>query len=256
VYFDWWIQHEAVKPYLKRFTAYYYNRAEEWGGCVINYKHDAFPMGVAVPDVERGQFAEVKHYLWQSDTSVMRHSWSYSALPNRQGYKTPQEIISDLVDIVSKNGRLLLNIGPRADGKLADKDVEILRAIGAWMKVNDEAIHGTSLWRVAQEGPTKIQEGQFTDGQARVFTSEDFRFTCRGRNVYAIAMVCPEDGVLHVRSLGKGERSQDAVFQGIVRDVEVLGCGKVAWEQDKEKLTVSLGQWRTDMPLVIKVITD
>jgi hypothetical protein len=95
VYFDWWIQHESVKPWLKKFTAYYYNRSEEWGGGIINYKHDAFPFGIAVPDVERGQFAEVKPFLWQSDTSVMRNSWCYSANPI---YKQPIEIIWDLVD--------------------------------------------------------------------------------------------------------------------------------------------------------------
>ena len=83
----------------------------------------------------------------------------------------------------------------------ADKDVEILRAMGDWMKVNDEAIHGTGLWLLAQEGPTVIEEGGFSDGKPRVFTSEDFRFTCRGDQVYAIAMACPEDGVLKIRSL-------------------------------------------------------
>lgn len=254
LYFDWWIQHSAVKPYLMRFAAYYYNRAESWGGCVINYKHDAFPFGCAVPDIERGQFAEAKPFLWQSDTSVMRGSWCYSEMPDRAQYKTPQDILWDLIDVVSKNGRLLLNIGPKPDGTLAEKDVEILRAIGGWMKVNDEAIHGTGLWRVAQEGPTKVEEGQFADGKSREFTSEDFRFTCRGSSVYAIAMVCPKDGVLRIKSLREADASHLPLFHGIVTKVEALGYDRpVQWERDGEALTVRLGQMDNPLPLVIKV---
>lgn len=254
-YFDWWIQHSAVKPYLQRFAAYYYNRAEAWGGGVINYKHDAFPFGCAVPDIERGQFAEAKPFLWQSDTSVMRGSWCYSTQPDRAVYKSPREIVCDLADVVSKNGRLLLNIGPKADGTLADKDVEVLTALGEWMDVNGEAIHGTGLWRIAQEGPTKIQEGQFADGAERGFTSEDFRFTCRGENVYAICLRCPEDGKLHVRSLREADASHLPLYHGIVTAVEALGVGPVAWSRDGEALHADLGAWRSEMPVVLKITT-
>ena len=254
VYFDWWIQHQAVKPYLMQFAAYYYNRSHEWGGGVINYKHDAFPFGCAVPDIERGQFAQAKPFLWQSDTSVMRGSWCYSQIPERATYKTPREIIWDLVDVVSKNGRLLLNFGPKPDGTLAQKDREILKAIGEWMKRNDEAIHGTGLWRYAQEGPTEIQEGQFTDGTARTFTSEDFRFTCRGDSVYAVAMVCPQDGILRIRSMREADASSLPLFNGAVLDVKILGSEQtVHWERNEQALTVHLGNYRSDMLVVIKL---
>lgn len=250
-YFDWWIQHSAVKPWLKRFAAYYYNQAEKWGGCVINYKHDAFPFGCAVPDIERGQFSEAKPFLWQSDTSVMRNSWCYST----QGdYKSPREIIWDLVDVVSKNGRLLLNFGPKPDGTFTRQDLRIFSDLGAWMKHNDEAIHGTGVWRVAQEGPTVIRDGQFSDGAARQFTPEDFRFICRGRSVYVVAMICPEDGVLRVKSLREAEVNRMSLFHGIVKDVVVLGYDeKPAWTRDGEALTVLLGAIRSDLPLVLRV---
>ena len=256
LYFDWWIHLAAVKPYLKKFTAYYFNRAEEWGGCVINYKHDAFPFGVAVPDVERGQFAEVKPFLWQSDTSVMRHSWCYSENKARAVYKEPIEIVWDLADVVCKNGRLLLNFGPKPDGTLSENDLRILHALADWMKVNDEAIHGTGVWRTAFEGPTAIEEGQFADGKSREFTSEDFRFTCRGGNIYAIAMRCPEDGVLRIHSLREADASRKPLWHGILRGVEVLGHGPVAYARDSEALTVHLGDYRSDMPVVVKIITD
>ena len=110
LYFDWWIQHSSIKPYLRKFAAYYYNRAAEWGEeVVINYKHDAFPFGIAVLDIERGQFADAKPYVWQTCTSVAKNSWCYTV---GNEYKTSSQILCDLVDIVSKNGRLLLNVGP------------------------------------------------------------------------------------------------------------------------------------------------
>lgn len=218
---------------------------------MINYKHDSFPFGCAVPDIERGQFSDAKPFLWQSDTSVMRNSWCYST---RGDYKAPREVIWDLADVVSKNGRLLLNFGPKPDGTFTQQDHEILSALGGWMKRNDEAIHGTNLWRVAQEGPTIIQEGQFSDGVPRRFTPEDFRFTCRGSSVYAIAMVCPEDGVLRIKSLREADASKMPLFHGIVRDVQVLGFDeKPEWARDGDALTVRLGSIRSDLPLVLKV---
>ena len=257
LYFDWWIQHSAVKPYLQRFAAYYFNVMESRGGCVINYKHDAFPFGIGVPDIERGQFAEAKPFLWQSDTSVMRGSWCYSVQPDKAVYKAPQEIVQDLLDVVSKNGRLLLNFGPKPDGTLADKDVEILHKLADWMRVNDECIHGTGLWRINQEGPTKIQEGQFADGASRNFTSEDFRFTCRGGNIYAACMACPADGKLHIRSLREADASHLPLCHGKQRNLEQLANpAQPAWTRDGEALHVDLGVYRSDMPVVVRIITD
>lgn len=257
MYFDWWIQHEAVKPYLKKFTAYFFNRMEPYGGCVVNYKHDAYPFGIGVPDIERGAFAEAKPFLWQSDTSVMRGSWCYSEQVERRAYKPAREVIWTLADCVSKNGRLLINFGPKADGTLSDEDVSILKDMAAWMKVNDEAIHGTGLWRKAEEGPTKSEEGQFTDVNAAGYTSQDYRFTCRGGTVYAIEMVCPDDGKATISSLRKADAHALPLWHGIIKDVQVLGCDTpVTWTRDEEGLHVDMGEYRSSMPVVIKIITD
>ncbi len=253
LYFDWWIEHSAVKPYLMRFAAYYFNRAEEWGGCVINYKHDAFPWGIGIPDIERGQFSEAKPFLWQSDTSVMRNSWCYSG---GGVYKAPREILWDLIDVVSKNGRLLLNFGPAPDGTFTPDDLHILRTMRDWIKDNDEAIHSSGLWRIAQEGPTRVEEGQFSDGKAREFTSKDIRFTCRGPNIYAMVMKCPADGIIHIESLRKADASKLPLWHGIIRDVNVLGLASpVKWNRDDKALHVDLGDWRTDLPLTVKIIS-
>ena len=97
LYFDWWIQHRAFKPHLKKLAAYYYNRAEEWVEQVlINYSYDAFLFGTAVVDVERGQFSETKSYPWQTDTAVALNSWCYT---EGNCYKQASDILCDLMDI-------------------------------------------------------------------------------------------------------------------------------------------------------------
>ena len=254
-YFDWRIQHSAVKPYLRKFAAYYYNRADEWGMEVaINYKHDAFMFGCAVPDVERGQFAEVKPFFWQTDTAIARNSWCYT---ENNDYKSARSIVCDLVDIVSKNGTLLLNVGPKADGTIGPEDTAVLKAIGAWMKMNGEAIYDTHVWRAYGEGPTKVEEGQFTDGKEKVFTPEDIRFTVKGEHLYATVLKWPEDGQVLVRSLASARDSHEKLFQGILRDVHILGYdGDFTWEAREDGLYVSAPKLRSDMPVVIKVAMD
>ena len=122
VYFDWWIQHESVKPYLMKFAAYYYNRGLEWNMEVgISYKHDAMMLGTGILDMERGHFSEAKPFYWQADTSMAFNSWCYT---EQNRFKTTKDILQDLVDIVSKNGCLLLNVGPKADGTICEEEVK------------------------------------------------------------------------------------------------------------------------------------
>lgn len=254
LYFDWWIQHSAVKPYLKKAAAYYYNRAAEWGVEVaINYKQDAFLFGTAVPDVERGQFADRKPYFWQTDTAMALNSWCYT---KKNEYRTAEEILCDLVDIVSKNGALLLNVGPKADGTIAPEEVSILKEIGAWLKANGEAVYGTGMWREYGEGPTKIVEGQFSDGVKKNFTPDDFRFTMAGGYLYAIVLKCRESGDYCIRTLGERDASKQANFHGIIKNVEVLGGRtKADWKRDEEGLHIHTEEYRK-MPMVFRIRVD
>ncbi len=252
VYFDWWIQHDSVKPYLKKFAAYYYNRAEQWGREVaINYKHDAFMFGTAVVDIERGQFADQKPYFWQTDTAVAKNSWCYTE--NNQ-YKEAKEIIADLVDIVSKNGSLLLNIGPKADGTIPDEDQKILLEIGDWLQTNGESIYNSSVWRLSAEGPTMIEEGQFTDSVSKQFTKEDIRFTVNGSFLYATVLSFPDDGNVCVRSLGQNDASKLPHFHGMIEDVEVLGFDEQPeWNRSETGLHIRTKAVQSDKPVVFKI---
>lgn len=251
-YFDWWIQHSAAKPYLKKFAAYYYNRAIERGEeVVINYKHDAFAFGTAVVDIERGQFKDAKAYIWQTDTAVARNSWGYTT---GNVYKPVNEILCNLIDVVSKNGRMLLNIGPKPDGTIPDEDKNILLEIGDWMKKNGEAIYGSKVWRYSEEGPTETVEGQFSDGNASSFTGEDFRFTENGGNVYVFALNYPESQEITVKRFADADASRLPVFHGIVEDVTVLGFNDaVTYSRDAEGLHIRTTNVRSDKPVVFKI---
>ncbi len=234
-WFDWWIEEAFWAPYIRRFAAYYYNRAAEWGeGVAINYKHQAFAPGTAVFDVERGQLSDMNPVFWQTDTSVSKNSWGYI---DNHDYKTADAIIGDLIDIVSKNGAMLLNIGPRADGTIPEHEQQMLRDIGAWLTVNGEAIYDTRPWKISGEGPTEVVGGSFNDTKRDGFTAQDVRFTRKGDTLYAIAMGSPDDGSLSIKALA--EKSVNSLHA--IHSVELLGSTQaVEWTRDADGLHIKL----------------
>jgi alpha-L-fucosidase len=225
VYFDWWIHQLAFKPYLQRFAAYYYNRVPDG---IINYKLDAFEPGTAVHDIERGYQAAIQPEPWQTCTSVSKNSWGYIS---HHVYKEAAPIIHHLIDIVSKNGCLLLNVGPKPDGTIPDEEQALLREIGAWLRVNGEAIYGSRPWRIPGEGPTEVPAGQFNDNDL-TFTAQDIRFTTQGERLFAITLGEPQEAVV-INSLA-AER---------IRAVKLLGHEPaLAWMQTETGLRIQIPQ--------------
>ena len=253
LYFDWWIQHEAFKPYLKKLAAFYYNCGKQWGTDVmICYKHDAMMFGSGIVEVERGSFADAKPYPWQTDTAVARNSWCYT---DSLQYKSGYEVLCVFIDVVSKGGNLLLNIGPKADGTIPEGDKAILSTLARWMKDNGEAINGSKLWRKSQEGPTVSTEGQFNE-DAVAYTCHDYRFTVGNGAIYAICLKCPEDGSFTVKALADSKNQNVPEFHGLVEKVEILGYdGPVTWCKDAGGLHVH-ADVHSDLPVSLKITIE
>lgn len=234
VYFDWWIGHPAIRANLTRFAAFYYNSSLKYGDQVgvINYKDYAMQEHSAVLDVERGQLGELRPLPWQTDTSVSNKSWGYIS---DDSFKSAESLVHQLIDIVSKNGNLLLNVGPDSHGEIPAEAQQVLLKIGAWLEVNGEAIYGTRPWRIFGEGPTKVAAGSFHDTDTAKYTAEDFRFTTKGSALYVIGFTWPagRQAVIHSLSLLPGNQS--------VQSVALLGSdAAVRFEQRPDGLHVQL----------------
>jgi alpha-L-fucosidase len=201
-YFDWWIGQPRVRRHLAEFAAFYYNHSAARSVVpVINYKLDAMQPHSAVLDVERGQLNDIRPLYWQTDTSISNKSWGYI---EHDSFKSPQVIVHQLIDIVSKNGNLLVNIGPRSDGTIPEEVQRVLREVGSWLKVNGDGIYGTRAWKVYGEGPTKVVEGSFHDTDSKPFTDRDFRFTTKEGALYAFELAWPA-GEAVIRTLTEAQ---------------------------------------------------
>ena len=234
MYFDWWIGQPSIRPNLTRFAAFYYNASLKYGDHVgvINYKDWAIEEHSAVLDLERGQLGEIRPLYWQTDTSISNKSWGYI---KNDTFKSPQFVVQQLIDIVSKNGNLLLNIGPKPDGTIPDEVQQVLRDVGSWLAVNGDAIYGTRPWRVYGEGPTQVAAGSFHDTDTANYTAEDFRFTTKGNALYAIEMGWSAGGEAVIHSLGTTAGSQK------VESVALLGSdAKIQARQEADGLHLQL----------------
>jgi len=206
IYIDWWDGQPAFEPYLKEFAAYFYNSSKAIGEKpVLTYKIEAMPANTATLDIERGKMDTTRLLPWQTDTSVSIHSWGYV---EHDEYRTAQSLVQQLVDTVSKNGNLLLNIGPKADGTIPDEARTVLLQIGDWLRVNGEAIYNTRPFAVFGEGPTKgPKNSQAKSSDIQAYTAADIRFTvpkAGGGLVYATVLGWPTTDTLRIQLLGSG----------------------------------------------------
>ncbi|MFC4764897.1 alpha-L-fucosidase [Dyella koreensis] len=230
MYFDWWIGQTRFSGALARFASFYYNQAAARGqGAVLNYKLDSMRMGSGTLNIERGQAADIRPQPWQTETSVSQDSWGYA---EGDTYKNPDEIVHLLADVVSKNGNLLLNIGPKGDGSIPDEAKNMLQAVGQWLHANGEAIYGTRPWRQFGEGPTKVAAGTMQDSKTAPYTAQDFRFTSKDGRLYAIELGWPDDRQAVIHAIGADMK---------VRRVTLLATGaEIPFQQQADGLHLRL----------------
>lgn len=251
LYFDFWIEHPVFKPHMKKILAYYYNTMFDTYGDfgVINYKHDGIAYGCAVRDMERGQFAEIQRDYWQACTSSVHGAWIYT---KANEFKNSVDIIRTLVDIVSKNGNLLLNIGPKADGTICSEEKQILSEIGNWLDVNGAAIFDTHPWKVYGEGQTNVAGGDFNEGREISYNKSDIRFTSIANKIYAIIMNPEEQVKFSISSFGleKSELKKN----NVITNLDVLGTNQIkSYERNENALTFELENPTSNIPIVIKL---
>lgn len=235
MWFDFYWDSEEFAPYHPKLAAHYYNKGLEWDKEVVlqnkNLHYEAFPEGTFLRDLERGKMSKIRKLPWQTDTSIGKNSWGYVS---NWASKDANKLIDDLVDITSKNGCMLLNVGPKADGTIPEDQQAILLEMGQWLEVNGEAIFDTRYWETYGEGPTKVEEGYMSERKKNAtFTAEDIRFTTKGDVLYAILLDWPSSQEVLIASLPKGKRS--------IKQVSLLGSqGPVSWEETEEGLAVKL----------------
>nr|WP_199226853.1 alpha-L-fucosidase [Opitutus sp. ER46] len=224
-----------------KIAAHFYNSNDRWrgdDGVMFNKILDGEQRRCMAWDVERGSSNEIEPNPWQTDTCI--GSWHYDrGIFDRHGYKTARTVVHTLIDVVSKNGNLLLSIPVRGDGTIDDDELEIVRGIGDWMQVNQEAIHGTRPWQVFGEGPQMasvppLSAQGFNEGKAKPFTAEDVRFTTKGEVLYAIVMGTPS-GPVTIKSLG----TKRGLWPGAIAEIAALGSTeKLTWSRTDDALVI------------------
>jgi len=242
-----------------KIAAHFYNRQNQWhgpddDGVLFGKILDADQRQCMAWDIERGSSNEIEPHPWQTDTCI--GSWHYDQrILDRHGYKTARTVVHTLVDVVSKNGNLLLSVPVKGDGTLDADELAIVEGIADWMQVNQEAIHGTRPWKVFGEGPqmesaAPIQAQGFNEGKGRPFTAEDVRFTTKGRTLYAIVMGAPH-GRVAIKSLG----AHASLLGAAIGSVELLGGeAPLTWSQTSEALEIDApAHLPSDIAVVFKI---
>ena len=238
LWFDLGFSEPAYEEVRKEIIANYYNQGlKNNQEVVLNYKNIRFkpvPDGAAVLDVESGKLDRIREEPWQTDMSLGGYRWGYT---NDYQMREAGAYINDLVDIVSKNGCLLLNVAPNKHGEIPEPQQVILKEIGAWLKVNGEAIYKTRPFEVFGQGPTNASLELHGNSHDTGFTADDFRYTRNGQDVYAFWLKTDDRHVISLDALG----AEDRIINDAIINVSLLGFDEaIKWIQKKDELIIEL----------------
>ena len=205
---------------------------------MITYKQQDLPQSVGVVDFEKGRLDKLTDFAWLTDDTiaagpwVSSGSWSYT---RELDIKPARELVHTLIDVVSKNGNLLLNISPRADGTIPDDQRESLLGMGDWLRANGEAIYGTRPFSIYGEGPKRMSgSGHFVQ-MSGAYNEKNIRFTTRGNTLYAIQMGWPGAGrEVTIRSLGSKKPGNREIVNVSLLD----SPAEISWKMTDEGLVV------------------
>jgi alpha-L-fucosidase len=226
---------EIISHFYNRNMLMHYGQMQ---GVINTKKLDESQRGSVVWDVERGHSNIIEPHPWQTDTCI--GGWHYNkSIYDKNEYKTPTTVIHTLLDVISKNGNLLLNIPLRGDGTPDEKELKTVAGITDWMQQFSDCVYDTRPWKVYGEGPamqaiTKLEGHGFNEGKTK-FTGEDIRFVTKGNALYANVLGSPVDGKLEIISLKK----ESELYPNTVNKVTLVST--------KQDLTFQ----RTDKGLVI-----
>lgn len=245
------------QPILLQFLAYYYNRAAEWNKEVVATYKDALNTKCAVLDYERGGPPDITDNYWLTDDAVSSSSWCYT---DGIGYYSKQQILHAFLDRISKNGDMLLNISPEADGTIPQEQKDVLLAMGAWLKKYGEAVYSTRAWERYGEGPTKMGAAYGVMAAPKEGTAKDVRYTRSkdGTTLYAILLGW-EKGQKEIKL---ASLSSERIDLKNLKSVELINgkAGKylpLTFKQDAEGLVVSLPERSFgEMAYVLKLSFD
>jgi len=228
------------------YLAYYYNRGIDWGKEVVVSFNDGFNKNGEVQQVERGGYADITNPFWLCEDSISQTTWCYT---QGMSYYSGKALLHSLIDRVSKNGALLLNIAPMADGTIPQAQKDALLTMGSWLKPNGEAIYATRAWVKFGEGPTKLGTGGFSTPVEA--TAQDIRFTRNKANtaLYAIGLGWPGSNQAVITTL-----KSPAFDTSTITDVTFIGGGSCTWTQDATGLKVNLpAQQANNLGYAVKI---
>lgn len=237
IWFDSWLD-QIPEAYRQKFCAYYLNEAAKLGKeVVIVRKQNDLPLECSVDDLEKSRKNTLETKSWMTDETVSTGSWCYT-----QDLKIKQaaDVLHVLIDIVSKNGVLLLNISPKADGTIPDEQKHVLLEMGKWLETNGEAIYGSRPWYTFGEGPTKEPEGNFSNHREFLkikYSAKDIRYTTQKNVIYATVLGWPgNNSELTFSAFSKENKGNF----GEIKNVSLLGCEKeIQFEITDNGLTVT-----------------